>query len=408
ALQRELADQRVAAQNLGLVFRCPAEERQEVDDRLGKITPGSQIEDVRRAASLTQLRSIHGQENRKVSEPRRLPAQEVVQQNVLRGAADPLVATQDVGDLHQVVVDHVRQVIRRPAVGLEQYLIVDQLVLEGDLATKDVVKRRLSGFWHRQTHDTRLAVPRSLFLLGPAEVTAEAIVARWLFARFLGRAHFGQPLKCTEAAVCVAARDELVGVAAVDWQALGLEVRLKRPSDLGPLVPLHAEPAQALVNRFQRAGGDPILIGIFDPQQERAAGVASVEPVEERGVNVADVREAGRARRVPNPRTMSVCHLCSHQYSLVSPHDSTPAGGCSRAKAGVWYTIFGTRRCVAMAIEQKAGLMTAEDLLCFTGDPAKRYELADGEVIEMSPPGGEHGKVTMGAGALVFSFARQH
>ncbi|MGH2460351.1 MAG: Uma2 family endonuclease [Chloroflexota bacterium] len=60
-----------------------------------------------------------------------------------------------------------------------------------------------------------------------------------------------------------------------------------------------------------------------------------------------------------------------------------------------------------MAIEEKARLMSAEDLLCFTGDPAKRYELADGEVIEMSPPGGEHGKVTMGAGALVFGFARQ-
>jgi Uma2 family endonuclease len=50
--------------------------------------------------------------------------------------------------------------------------------------------------------------------------------------------------------------------------------------------------------------------------------------------------------------------------------------------------------------------MTAEDLLAFVGKPDKRYELVKGELIEMSPPGGEHGEAAMEAGALIRNFVR--
>lgn len=59
-----------------------------------------------------------------------------------------------------------------------------------------------------------------------------------------------------------------------------------------------------------------------------------------------------------------------------------------------------------MAIEQKARPMSAEDLLHYTGDPSKRYELVDGEVIEMSPPGGEHGETTFEIGGVIRDFVR--
>ncbi len=59
-----------------------------------------------------------------------------------------------------------------------------------------------------------------------------------------------------------------------------------------------------------------------------------------------------------------------------------------------------------MAIEQKARLMTAEELSRFTGDLARRYELVDGELIEMSPPGGEHGEITFEIGGVIRDFVR--
>jgi len=56
-----------------------------------------------------------------------------------------------------------------------------------------------------------------------------------------------------------------------------------------------------------------------------------------------------------------------------------------------------------MAVTQRQ-TMTADELLTFHGEPGKRYELADGELIEMSPPGGEHGETTFNAGRLIGNF----
>ena len=47
-----------------------------------------------------------------------------------RHAAQPLVAAQDVRDLHEVVVDHVGEVIGREAVRLEQDRVADLVVVE--------------------------------------------------------------------------------------------------------------------------------------------------------------------------------------------------------------------------------------------------------------------------------------
>ena len=53
-----------------------------------------------------------------------------------------------------------------------------------------------------------------------------------------------------------------------------------------------------------------------------------------------------------------------------------------------------------MAVEQKTGL-TADEFFYFRGESDKRYELIDGEVIEMSPPGGEHGEIAFKGGFVI-------
>jgi Uma2 family endonuclease len=50
--------------------------------------------------------------------------------------------------------------------------------------------------------------------------------------------------------------------------------------------------------------------------------------------------------------------------------------------------------------------MSAEEFLRFRGEPGKRYELVDGELVEMSPPGGVHGEISLEIGALVRNFVR--
>ena len=60
-----------------------------------------------------------------------------------------------------------------------------------------------------------------------------------------------------------------------------------------------------------------------------------------------------------------------------------------------------------MAVETKITL-TADEFAAFAGAPDKRYELIDGEVIEMSPPGAEHGGIAGQITFILATFIRQH
>lgn len=64
-------------------------------------------------------------------------------------------------------------------------------------------------------------------------------------------------------------------------------------------------------------------------------------------------------------------------------------------------------RGTTVAIESKTKL-TADEFLAFAGAPDKRYELVDGEVIEMSPTGAEHAGIAFQIGFIVAGFVRQH
>ena len=94
--------------------------------------------------------------------------------------------------------------------------------------------------------------------------------------------------------------DELGRHRAVAIDATGLKVRLVRPADLRPFIPVETEPAQPVedaVDHFVRRALD---IRVFDPQDEHAAEAPSEEPVEERGARTADVEVPGRRRSESN------------------------------------------------------------------------------------------------------------
>ncbi len=58
-------------------------------------------------------------------EARRLPAEGLVEQHVLRCRRNPFLGANDVGDTHEVIVDDVGEMVSREAVGLHEHLIVD-------------------------------------------------------------------------------------------------------------------------------------------------------------------------------------------------------------------------------------------------------------------------------------------
>ena len=69
----------------------------------------------------------------------------------------------------------------------------------------------------------------------------------------------------------------------------------------GAFVPVEAEPAQASEISVERRGDEAGAVRVFDAQDECAAVAPREQAVEERRANVADVRDAGRARRIAGP-----------------------------------------------------------------------------------------------------------
>ena len=67
-------------------------------------------------------------------EARKIPAEGFVEEDVLGGGGDPFFGADDVGDVHEVVIDDVGEVIGGEAVGLHEDLVVDVVVRELDIA----------------------------------------------------------------------------------------------------------------------------------------------------------------------------------------------------------------------------------------------------------------------------------
>ena len=86
---------------------------------------------------------------------------------------------------------------------------------------------------------------------------------------------------------------EFIEIPLVDGVALALEIRAEVTADAGAFVPVQTEPFQTVIDDLHSLDGVARLVGVLDPQDELAAGMPGVEPVEQGGARPADVQEAG-------------------------------------------------------------------------------------------------------------------
>ena len=93
--------------------------------------------------------------------------------------------------------------------------------------------------------------------------------------------------------VGAALSDEPLCLRMVERQSFGLRVRSGVATNVRPLVPVQADPAQGFEHRFDRALGAAALVGILDSDHERAVMPAGEQPREDGRSHVADVRVAG-------------------------------------------------------------------------------------------------------------------
>jgi hypothetical protein len=173
-----------------------------------------------------------------------------------------------VGDSHQVVVHHVREVVGREAVALQQDLVVHLGVVEAHLAAQEVSHHGLAAPRHREADDVRLAGRPPALGLVPRQSPAAPVVAEVDLLRLLLLAQGVEPLPRAEARVGGAPADEPLRVLTVDLRSLALAVGRVGPTHVRPLVPPQAQPVQGLEDQGLARRGAPLAVGVLDPQDE--------------------------------------------------------------------------------------------------------------------------------------------
>jgi hypothetical protein len=213
------------------------------------------------------------------------PAHRLDDGELAEGVVEMVVASDDVGHSHVVIVDHDREHVGGAAVGAEQDHVVQLAILDDDPALDRIVDRGLALARRLEADHERgvgsrgvrgAVAPRA----GEAEGTALAL-RLGAGGGELGLAHV--------AAIGVAAGEHFVG----DLGVARLELRLV----IFVAVPVEAEPFQAVQYDVDRLLGRPRRVGVLDPQQGAPAMVAGVEPAEQAGAGIADMEEAGRRGR---------------------------------------------------------------------------------------------------------------
>ena len=167
--------------------------------------------------------------------------------------------------------------------------------MERDVAAHEVSEDDGAVRRHPEPDDGVLPARDAAACLVDGERPARPRVARRLPRGNRGLALGLEALGGTEAVVRAASVDERGGVQAVQVKPLRLPVGTMRPADVRALIPLQAEPSEILENRRLRLARGPLDVGVFDAQDERSAGSARHQPVEQGRARIADVEMAGGA-----------------------------------------------------------------------------------------------------------------
>ena len=203
---------------------------------------------------------------RQVDEGRRLPAEELIEQDMLRRRGDELGAADDMGDAHQMVVDDVGKIVGRHAVPLDEDLILERVVADGDVAVNHIVEGRRAAERHLLADDKRLALREVLVDDFLRQIAAGAVVAdkalvvfRRLLMCFAGIA---------EAAIGEAVVDELLRIFGIDVHALALDVGAAVAADVRAFVRNDVGRVKRAVDEVDSIGHEARAVGILNAQDE--------------------------------------------------------------------------------------------------------------------------------------------
>ena len=190
-----------------------------------------------------------------------------------------IVPADDVGDTHVVIIDDDGEHVSRGPIGAEQDEIVQLRILDRNPALNLVFDDRLALARRLQPDNERFVALR-FGHIAPRAVDPERLAHR------LGLlALFRQLLLGHVTAIGRATLEKPMGNLGVPRPELRLVIFVA--------IPIEPEPAHAIKDRVDSLGSGASPVGILNTQQELAAVVTGIKPVEQRRARAADVQVSG-------------------------------------------------------------------------------------------------------------------
>ena len=240
--------------------------------------------DAQVAVALRQFGTVLSMDQGDMGEGGQGPTEDPEQLGLAEGVGQVVVAADDMGHPHVVVVDDHRQHIGRRAVGAQQDHVVQLVVGHRHRALDQVFDHGFTVGGHLQA-DGRLG---ALGGFGRVAVPPAAIIE--LRAAFLagGLAHFPEFLGRAETLVSLVFGQQLTRHLGV---TLGVEKLRNRVA-----VPIQPQPLKTVINGIDGLFGGTLAVRILDAQQKSAAGtvfgmVLGEQPVIQCGTRTSDMKK---------------------------------------------------------------------------------------------------------------------
>ena len=243
--QGEALDELVSRHERRLAVRCPAEQREEVHERLGHVPRLAKLVDRDRAVPLRELAAVGAEDVRHVGVDRRLDAKCAQHVELLRRVRDVIVAADHVRDPVEPVLERRGVVVSRPTVRAHKDEILELGVRELDPTLDCVLPARHPVVRHSDAD-------RALVLVGRA------------------------------------LRDEPRCLLPRTLHSVELECRRA--------VPVDAKPEERALDLGHGLLELAARVGVLDPEEALPAAPPCEEPVEEKGADTSDVEKARRRR----------------------------------------------------------------------------------------------------------------
>ena len=267
----ELLDQLFERVYLVLALRCPAEQGDIVKHSFFEIALIHKVLERCIAVTLGQLVLFVLHDMLNVDICRDFPAESLIQKLILRCAGKILVASYDVGDAHEVIVNDICEVICRHSVGLDEDLILKLCAVNGNVAVKLVVESYLSLGRHFLSDDIRCACVELCLDLVFGKVTAMSVIAVSFAVCLALSFKTVESFLVAEAVISLTFFNKLLGVFFEHTHSLGLDIRTYRTANVRTLVPVETDVFERFVDDLCCALNVASLVGILDTKNEISA-----------------------------------------------------------------------------------------------------------------------------------------